>query len=168
MNLSIIVAADENNGIGTGGDQPFYIGDDLKRFKKLTSGNTIVMGRKTFESLPNGALPNRRNVVLSRDQKWQADGCDVINHPDELEKICPSEEKVFVIGGEEVFRLYLPKTQQIYMTRVHHVFESIDTWFPEPDPEQWKIEQSDGPFTDTKSGLSYSYVNYRRKQQKAF
>ena len=167
MNLSIIVAADENNGIGTAGDQPFYIGDDLKRFKKLTSGNTIVMGRKTFEALPNGALPNRRNIVFTRHQDWQAGDCEIITNPDELEKICSPEEKVFVIGGGEVYRLFLQKAQQIFMTRVHHVFNNIDTWFPEPDKDTWEMEQSEGPFTDTKSELTYSYITYRRNEKKA-
>ena len=166
MDLSIIVAADENNGIGTGGDQPFYIGDDLKRFKKFTSGNTIVMGRKTFESLPKGALPNRRNVVLTRHQDWQAGGCEIITNPDELEQVCSPEEKVFVIGGGEIYRLFLPKTQQIYMTRVHHVFKHIETRFPEPGEKEWEMEQSEGPFTDTKSKLTYSYITYRRNQEK--
>lgn len=168
MNLSLLVAADENNGIGTQGDQPFYIGDDLKRFKKLTSENTILMGRKTFESLPRGALPNRRNIVLSRQKSWSPEGCEVITHPDELGKISSPEENIFVIGGGEVYRLFLPKAQRIYMTRVHHAFDGIDTWFPELSKEYWTPEQSEGPFTDTKSGLAYSYINYRRKQEQAF
>lgn len=168
MNLSLLVAADENNGIGTKGDQPFYISNDLKRFKNLTSGNVIVMGRKTFESLPGGALPNRRNIVLTRQKSWSPEGCEVITHPDELEKISSPEENIFVIGGGEVYRLFLPKAQRIYMTRVHHAFDGIDTWFPELSKEYWIPEQSEGPFTDTKSGLSYSYINYRRKQEQAF
>ncbi|MFO8001577.1 MAG: dihydrofolate reductase [Marinilabilia sp.] len=165
MNLSIIVATDQNNGIGAGGDQPFYISADLKRFKNLTTGHTIVMGRRTYEALPKGALPNRRNIVLSHREDYEAPGCEIMTHPSQLGKMCGPEEKVFVIGGGEIFRLLLPLANQIYLTRIHHSFNNIDTWFPEINPSEWMTDPPEGPFTDSKTGLIYTYINYRRKNQ---
>ena len=163
MELSIIVAADENNGIGAEGNQPFFIRSDLKRFKSLTTGNTIVMGRKTFEALPNGALPNRKNIVLTHRAQYDAPNCRLINNPEELNQLCAAEEKVFVIGGGEIYRNFLPRVDRIYLTRVHSSFGGIDTWFPEISPDQWVVQDQEGPFTDEKSGLVYSYINFRRK-----
>ncbi|SFE68977.1 dihydrofolate reductase [Thermophagus xiamenensis] len=163
MVLSLIVVVDENNGIGINGTQPAYIRDDLKRFKELTVGNTIVMGRKTFQALPKGALPNRRNVVLTRQQHFIADKCEIIHSPDELYNLCAPEEKVFVIGGGDIYRLFLSKANYIYLTLIHYRFEEIDTWFPKISEELWRIEIREGPFTDVKSGFSYSYINYIRR-----
>lgn len=164
MHISLIVATDENNGIGIKGDQPAFISEDLKRFKALTTGNTIVMGRKTYQALPKGALPNRRNVVLTRQGDFSAPGCDIISQPDELKNICSPDEKVFIIGGGEVYKLFFSQAQEIYLTKIHHTFEGIDTWFPEIEDNNWELKTTEGPFTDKKNGLSYSYINYSRKQ----
>lgn len=163
MQISLIVAADENFGIGINGDQPAFISADLKRFKALTTGNTILMGRKTFEALPKGALPNRRNIVLSRRTDFSPPGCEVISTPEKLEEICTSDELVYVIGGGEIYNLFFPRAQRILLTLIHHQFEAVDTWFPKIEPEKWKIESQDGPFEDHKNGLHYSYINYTRK-----
>ena len=163
MILSLIVAVDENNGIGINGNQPAYISADLKRFKKLTVGNTIVMGRKTFEALPKGALPKRRNVVLTRQQNFIAGGCEIIHSPAELNKLCSPQEKVFVIGGGEIYSLFLNTAKYIYLTLIHSRFGGVDTWFPKINEKYWRIESREGPFTDVKSGFSYSYINYIRR-----
>jgi len=163
MHISLIVATDENNGIGINGDQPAFVSEDLKRFKALTTGNTIVMGRKTYQALPKGALPNRRNIVLSRQKDFSAPGCDLISKIEELEKICSPDEKVFVIGGGEIYKLFFPQAKEIYLTKIHHTFNDIDTWFPEIDQNQWAITKTEGLFIDKKNGLSYSYINYTRK-----
>ena len=163
MDISLIVATDENNGIGINGDQPAFIRADLKRFKALTTGNTIVMGRKTFEALPKGALPNRRNIVISRQNNLTPEGCEVIATPGKLEEICSPKEKVFIIGGGEIYKLFFPKATQLLVTLIHHKFDTIDTWFPEIDPQNWNIESQEGPFKDPQNGLSYSYINYVRK-----
>ncbi len=168
MHLSMIVAADQNNGIGRDGNQPFFISNDLKRFKALTTGHTIVMGRKTFEALPKGALPNRRNIVLTRNTTFHAPGVEVIHAPRMLSTIVGENEKVFVIGGGDIYRLFLPEYSKaspvstIYMTRVHQVFDGIDTWFPTLHENEWITTEKQGPFTDEKSGLSYSYVTLTR------
>ena len=163
MVLSLIVAVDENNGIGIQGNQPAFISADLKRFKSITQGNTVVMGRKTFEALPNGALPNRRNIVLTRQPDFKAENCEVIRSPHTLEDICSAGEKVFVIGGGEIYGLFLSQARFIYQTLIHHTFSEIDTWFPEISKEVWIVETREGPFTDLKSGYSFSYLNWVKK-----
>ncbi|MGQ1889630.1 dihydrofolate reductase [Thermophagus sp. OGC60D27] len=162
MILSLIVAADENNGIGINGNQPAFISADLKRFKSITQGNTIVMGRKTFEALPKGALPNRRNIVLTRQHDFRADHCEVIHSPGEIDNICQPGEKVFVIGGGEIYRHFLTRAGHIYQTLIHHTFSEIDTWFPEISEEEWTVEGREGPFRDVKSGYSFSYIDWVR------
>jgi dihydrofolate reductase len=121
------------------------------------------MGRKTFEALPKGALPKRRNIVISGNRNFQASGCKIICDPNKLEDICAADEKVFVIGGGEIYKRFLPQAQYIYLTLIHYKFDDIDTWFPPIDKKQWKAENIEGPFTDNKNGLSYSYINYIRK-----
>jgi len=163
MEISLIVATDENNGIGINGDQPAFISADLKRFKAITTGNTIVMGRKTFEALPKGALPNRRNIVISRRPDFSAPECEVISNPEDLKEKVRPDEKVFVIGGGEIYRLFFPLSDKIILTHIHHRFDEIDTWFPEISSEKWAVDSKEGPFEDPKNGLHYSYINYRRK-----
>ena len=162
MEIALIVATDENNGIGINGDQPAFISADLKRFKALTTGNTIVMGRKTFEALPKGALPNRRNIVVSTRPDFSPPGCEVISNPESIYEKCSAEEKVFVIGGGEIYNAFLPEADQILLTLIHHKFDAIDTWFPAIDHKNWIVETTEGPFEDSKNGLRYSYINYKK------
>ncbi len=168
MHLSMIVAADQNNGIGHRGNQPFFISNDLKRFKALTTGHTVLMGRKTFEALPKGALPNRRNIVLTRNKRFNAPGVEVIHATSMLNSIIGENEEVFVIGGGDIYRLFLSGDSKahlvstIHMTCVHLVCEEIDTWFPKLNENEWVTTENQGPFTDEKSGLSYSYVTLKR------
>jgi len=123
--LSIIVAVAENNAIGKDNDLIWYISDDLKRFKRLTTGHTILMGRKTYESLPNGALPKRENVVISRDRTLQLKGCTILNSVEEaIEKYANIPEEIFVIGGGSIYQELLPYAQKIYLTKVHASFEA--------------------------------------------
>ncbi len=162
MILAMIVAIDENNGIGKGGDQLAYISADLKRFKNLTTGYTILMGRKTFEALPKGALPNRRNVVITRQADYEAPGADVVSSLEEALALCRNDEKVFVIGGGEVYKAFLPQTDELYLTIIHHVFPDVDVFFPEYESIGWKELHHEGPLNDEKTGLKYSYVNLER------
>jgi dihydrofolate reductase len=157
MQISLIVAIDEKNAIGRGGDQLAYISDDLKRFKQLTSGHPIVMGRKTFEALPKGALPNRRNIVLSRNSDLKLEGCEVVSTVNEVIERCKDAVEIFIIGGGEIYSLFLPVATQIHLTRIHHAFENTDTWFPETNSAHWKQTSLEGPFIDAKSGLEYSF-----------
>ena len=163
MTLAMIVAIDQKNGIGVGDDQLAYISADLKRFKALTTGHTILMGRKTFEALPKGALPNRRNVVITRQTGYEAKGTDVVNSLYDALKLCKDDEKVFVIGGGEIYKTFLPDTQALYLTRIEHTFEEATVFFPEINMDEWSIVKEEGPFMDEKTQLSYSYQDLTRR-----
>ncbi len=164
MILAMIVAIDKRNGIGKDNDQLAYISADLKRFKALTTGYTILMGRKTFEALPKGALPNRRNVVITRQEDYIAKGADVVTSLEEAIEICKGDEKVFVIGGGEIYKTFLPETDELYLTQIHHTFNEADVFFPEIVADEWVLNNEEGPFTDEKTQLSYSYLEMKRKQ----
>lgn len=162
MSISLIVAIDENQGIGRDNNLLFHISADLKRFKQLTTGNTIIMGRKTFDSLPNGPLPNRKHIVLSRTPNLEIDGCTVINSVDELRQYCEVGRENFVIGGGEIYKLLLPETSKMYITKVHAGAEA-DSFFPKIENEIWIKESESEIMVDKKTGLSFQYINYIRK-----
>lgn len=163
MKIAIIVAIDSANGIGKNNDQLAYISSDLKRFKNLTTGHTIIMGRKTFEALPKGALPNRRNVVISRQANYIAAGAEVVSSVEQALRLCANDDRVFVIGGGEIYRLMLPQADELYITRILHSFEGVDTFFPAIEPQFWRSINEEGPFEDEKTQLSYIYSDLVRK-----
>ena len=132
--LSLIVAISENNAIGKAGDLLCYLPDDLKHFKALTMGATVVMGKKTFFSLPRRPLPNRRNIVLTRDMSFTYDNTEIAHSIEELQTMLPDDEKVFIIGGGEVYRQFMPLATELHITHIHHTWEDADTFFPEIDP----------------------------------
>lgn len=162
MIISLIVAIDQNHAIGREGDQLAYISDDLKRFKQLTTGHTIVMGRKTFKALPKGALPNRRNIVITRQPHLSFPGCETAGSVQEVLDLCKDNKEIFIIGGGEIYNLFFPLANRIYLTRIHHSFENTDTWFPNIITGQWHQTNFEGPFTDSKSGLVYSFETLDR------
>ena len=138
MKLAIVVAIAQDGAIGRGGDLLWHLPADLKRFKALTTGHTILMGRKTFESLPKGALPNRRNVVISHHTA-SLPGAEVYpSIADALEALLSLDEEVYVIGGGEIYRQLLPSVERIYLTRVEATFPDADTFFPELDMSLWR------------------------------
>ncbi len=134
--ISLIVATSANGIIGCGGDLPWHLSDDLKRFKQLTLGKPIVMGRKTFESIGR-ALPGRQNIVLTQQSEFVADGCDVVSSVDAAVAMAGDANEVMVIGGGEIYELFLPLAERIYMTRVHTDIDG-DARFPELDDQQWQ------------------------------
>ena len=140
MTLSIIVAVASDGAIGRANDLLWHLPADLKRFKELTTGHTILMGRKTFESLPRGPLPNRRNIIISRSLPAQP-GAEVYPTLQQALEACASDEEVFIIGGGEIYRQLLPNTEQIYLTRVQASFPDAEVFFPELDPTEW-IEEA--------------------------
>ena len=153
MSVTLILAAAENGVIGKDGAIPWHISDDLKRFKALTLGKTVVMGRKTWDSLPRKPLPGRRNIVVTRQKTWQADGAETMA----LEQALEADE-VFVIGGAEIYRAALPRTDRIELTEVHRAFDG-DAEF-EFDRKGWKeIAREDHA---TPEGLAYSFVTLTR------
>lgn len=140
MILSIIVAVASDGAIGRANDLLWHLPADLKRFKELTTGHTILMGRKTFESLPRGPLPNRRNIIISRSLPTQP-GAEVYPTIQQAMEACTSDEEVFIIGGGEIYRQLLPNTERIYLTRVQASFPDAEVFFPELDPTEW-IEET--------------------------
>lgn len=140
MILSIIVAVASDGAIGRANDLLWHLPADLKRFKELTTGHTILMGRKTFESLPRGSLPNRRNIIISRSLPAQP-GAEVYPTIQQALVACASDEEVFIIGGGEIYRQLLPNTEQIYLTRVQASFPDAEVFFPELDSTEW-IEEA--------------------------
>lgn len=164
--LSIVVAVAENGAIGKENDLIWYLSDDLKRFKTLTTGHTIIMGRKTFESLPKGALPNRTNVVLTRDKDRIFPSCEVLHSVEEVvEKYANDKEEHFVVGGGYIYRVLLPYVERIYLTRVHESFEA-DVYFPEIDMQEWNIESETHYPASEKNEYPYSFINLVRKKSK--
>ncbi len=161
--LSIIVAKASNNIIGKDNKLIWHIADDLKRFKKLTTGHTIIMGRKTFESLGR-VLPNRYHIVLSRNKDFSIENENVKIIPDIsfLDEYIKDNEEHFVIGGASIYKLLMPYVQKMYITEIEKEFEG-DTSFPEVNMEEWTItEKEEGPY-DEKNEFKYTYVTYERK-----
>ncbi len=161
-NISIIVAVDKNNGIGRKGDQLAYISGDLKRFKALTTGHTIIMGRKTFEALPKGALPNRRNVVITHQKNYHPKKCDVYNSVEDALNNSTNQEELFVIGGGEIYNTFLPLASKVYLTLIDNAFDGVDTFFPELSKKDWKVIEEGAPLVDEKSRLKYHYTTLGR------
>ena len=163
MNIAIIVAIAEGNAIGKDQEVLCHMPADLKRFKALTTGHTIIMGRKTFESLPH-ALPNRRNMVLSSQPNAKFPGCEVCASLPEALALCAGEEEVFIIGGGQVYQQALALSDSLYITRIHHAFPDATTFFPELDAAQWEEIEREAHPADEKNPYPYTYVNYRRKR----
>jgi len=162
MTISIIAALDENNAIGKNNDLLCYISADLKRFKALTTGHTILMGRKTFESLPKGALPNRRNIVLTRNSNFKCENCEIVHTINEAFNICMEAENVFIIGGAQIYNLFIEHADKLFLTRIHNKFEA-DTYFPEFDLNKWNIENKEEFEMDEKNKFKFSFIDYTRK-----
>jgi dihydrofolate reductase len=158
--ISIIVAADENNVIGKDNDLIWHLPDDLKFFKKLTSGHAIVMGRKTFESIGR-PLPNRTNIIITRDKKFEAEGCTVVHSLEDALARSANDNEVFIVGGDQIYRLTLPLADRIYLTRVHHQFDG-DRHFPELGSE-WKETQSELHPKDEKHPYTFTFKTYEKR-----
>jgi dihydrofolate reductase len=161
METGIIVAIANQYAIGKDNRLLCHLPADLKHFKEITNGHTVIMGRNTFFSLPKGALPNRRNVVLSPDDETFT-GCETAHSIEEALALCANDEKVFFIGGAMIYRQAYPIVDKLYLTQIHADFEA-DTFFPEIDYDQW--EKTFSEHHEAAGGLpAYSYENYTRKK----
>lgn len=163
MTLSIICALTENNAIGNKGGLLYYLPADLRHFKELTTGHTIIMGRKTFDSLPKGALPNRRNIIISRNTDFTASNAEVYHSLNKALAACQSDTEVFIIGGESVYRIALPMASRLCLTHIHATPNEADTFFPEWNACEWTLESSEEHQPDEKNRLPYTFANYIRK-----
>ncbi|MBD2716325.1 dihydrofolate reductase [Microvirga sp. STR05] len=160
--LAFVVAIAENNVIGNDNQLLWHLPDDLKHFKRLTQGHPVVMGRRTYESIGR-PLPNRTNIVVTRQADWQAPGCEVAySVPDALEQAARLDEEVFVIGGAEIYRQALPAADVIYLTEVHHTFEG-DVVFPELNNTEWREESRERHEPDEKHAYAFSFMTLRRR-----
>lgn len=161
--VTMIVAVDKQLAIGNKGDQLAYISEDLKRFKALTTGHTIVMGRKTQQALPKGYLPNRRNIVLSRSD-IEIPNIEVMHSAAEVFASLNEEEELFVIGGAVVYNLFMGLADVIEWTLIDYSFEEYDVVFPEVDMREWEIVMDGEWKRDEKSGYTYKYQRLERKK----
>lgn len=161
--LSIIVAIAKNNAIGKDNKLIWHLPEDLKRFKELTTGRTIIMGRKTFESLGR-VLPNRKHIVITRnkDLKIQNEMVECITDTKELEQYINSKEELFVIGGATIYKMLMPYTKKMYITKIDEEFEA-DTYFPVIDEKEWKVENREKGKKDEKNPYEYEYITYIRE-----
>jgi dihydrofolate reductase len=159
--ITMIAAASQNNALGKNNDLVWHLPNDFKRFKNLTSGHHIIMGRKTFESFPK-PLPNRTHIVISRQEDYNPQGCFVVNSMEKAIEMCPRDEVSFIIGGGEIYKLGISLSDKIELTLVHHNFEA-DAFFPSIDLEEWKIINSEFQPKDEKHLFDYTYQTYIRK-----
>lgn len=156
--IIMIAAAAENNALGKNNELVWHLPNDFKRFKSLTTGHHIIMGRKTFESFPK-PLPNRVHIVISRQENYNPEGCIVVDSIEKAIALCPENDDSYIIGGGEIYNLALPFTDIIELTKVHHSFEA-DAFFPEIDKNEWTLVESEENYKDEKHLYDYTYETY--------
>ncbi len=161
MKISLIVAMASNRVIGANNKMPWHLSADLKRFKKITMGSPILMGRKTHESIGK-ALPGRTNIVISRNSNYQAEGCQVYSDIVSALENFPECQEIFVIGGSSLYEAMLPKADSIYLTQIHQPF-SGDTYFPEIDLNNWIEVEYQRNDNDPDVAFAYSFIKLKRQ-----
>ena len=162
----MIAAAAENNALGKDNDLVWHLPDDFKRFKRLTSGHHIIMGRKTFESFPK-LLPDRTHVIITRKEDYSPENTIVVHSMEEALKVSKLDDEAFIIGGGEIYKMGMEHADRIELTRVHGEFEA-DTHFPEIDTSEWEIVKDQFHDKDEKHDYSFTYLTYERKQDKTY
>ncbi len=163
-NLSLIVAISENNAIGKNGDLLCHLPADMRHFKEITTGHTVIMGRKTFESLPKGALPNRKNIIVTRNKEYKADNCIICFSLKEALSAAGNETERFIIGGAQLYDTAVQYADTFYLTRIHASFADADTFFPEIDYNEWEEVTNEYHGTDDKNKIPYSFITLKRKK----
>ena len=158
MIISLIAAMGKNRVIGADNSIPWKLPQDMKRFKELTTGKPVVMGRKTFEAIGR-MLPNRTNIIITRDRNYKAEGCVVVHSTEEALKAAHKNQEFMIIGGAEIYKQFLPIANRMYLTFIDKNFEG-DAYFPEYDKNEWK-EVSREEHAD-ENGLKYAFVNLER------
>jgi len=159
--IVMIAAASENNVLGKDNQLVWHLPDDFKRFKQLTTGHYIIMGRKTFESFPK-LLPNRTHVIITRQKDYHPEDCIVVNSIQKAIETVPHNEDAFIIGGGEIYNLSMPLTNKIELTRVHTHIEG-DAFFPEIDQTVWELESSEFHPKDDKHSFDFTYETFVKK-----
>jgi dihydrofolate reductase len=160
--ITLIAAAAENNALGKDNDLIWHLPDDFKRFKQITTGHHIIMGRKTFESFPK-PLPNRTHVIITRQNDYSApEGCIVVNSLKSAIEVCPKDEDVFIIGGGEIYKQSMGIADKIELTLVN-TSPDADTFFPEIDKKEWELTFEEFHPKDEKHAFDFSFLTYIRK-----
>jgi dihydrofolate reductase len=160
--LTIIAAVAKNNALGKNNDLIWRLPNDLKRFKKVTLGHHVIMGRKTFESLGK-PLPNRTTIIITRNLNYKVDGCIVVNSLENAIIAAREDENPFILGGGEIYKQALDYADALDLTFVHHSFDEADTFFPAIDFTQWQETYREDFKADEKHNYDYSFVNYKKK-----
>ena len=163
VTISLLLAADENNVIGKDNALPWHLPNDLKYFKNLTWGMPVLMGRKTYESIGK-PLPGRRNIVITRNQDFKADGVDVVRSIESAIGVANDSDikEIFIIGGAEIFNTILPKANRVYLTRIHHRFDG-DVFFPPLQETQWKLVKQRYCDAEEKNIYPHTFQVWERK-----
>ena len=162
MKLAMIAAIAADRAIGNGNELIYWLPDDLKRFKQLTTGHTIIMGSNTFRSLPKGALPNRRNIVLSR-KGADCPGAELFASLEEALAACANEEIVYIIGGEKLYSYAMPMADTLYLTEIKDTPSAADAFFPAIDSNDWKETEREAHHKDERHSQDFDFVTYERK-----
>lgn len=162
--ITIICALDKNRAIGFEGHMLFHLRSDLQRFKALTSGHTVIMGRKTFESLPKGALPNRRNFVISRSLAEVPSGTYLFNSLDTALQAAKDDKEIFIIGGASIYEAALPLADRLCLTFIEATAPQADTFFPNVDYNKWQCTYRESYPADEQNEQPYTFVDYARIQ----
>ena len=163
MQISIIVATAQNNAIGRKGDLLFHISADLRRFKEITMGHPIIMGRKTFESFPKGPLPGRQNIVITRQSDYAKEGITVTGSFSDALAAANDADEVFVFGGGEIYREAINRASKLYLTEIDATVDDADTFFPTIDSHQWQITEEGEWIEDERTGARYRFVCLSRR-----
>ncbi len=159
--ITMIAAAGENNELGKNNDLVWHLPNDFRRFKQLTTGHYIIMGRKTFESFPK-LLPNRTHIIISRNENYSKEGVTVVRSLEEAIRQVPIEESLYIIGGGEIYSLGMNIAHKIELTRVHATFEA-DTFFPEIPTEEWELVSSEHHPKDDRHEFAFTYETWIRR-----
>jgi dihydrofolate reductase len=160
--IAIIVAMDQEQGIGLRGDMPWRLSADLKRFKQITMGYPLIMGRRTFESLPGGALPGRMNVVISGNEAFRPEGVHVVGSPEEALALCRDFNQVFIIGGGQLYQYFLETADLLHITMIEHTYDA-DTWFPPFDAGKYTVMAEERVENDGKFPYPYTFITLEKK-----
>jgi dihydrofolate reductase len=159
--ITLIAAVAQNYALGLNNQLLWHLPDDFKRFKKITSGHYIIMGRKTFESFPK-PLPNRTHVIITRQKEYIFEDCIIVSSLQKAIDICPPDEEIFIIGGGEIYNQSIEIADKLDITRVHHTFEA-DAFFPEIDLKKWKLVAAEFHPKDEKHQFDFTFQTYLRK-----
>lgn len=161
--ISLIAAIGKNNELGKGNELLWHMPADMKHFKETTSGHSVIMGRKTYESIGR-ALPNRQNIVVTRNKDFSVEGVEIVNSIPEAIELTKDKSEVFIIGGAEIYSQAMPHVNKLYITHIDAIDLQADTFFPEIDKNSWKESNREDHIKDTKNPYNYSFVVYEKNK----